>query len=41
LRSIDTEWGTMGATIAITSVAGSPAALLPSYSLLDLNASIT
>ena len=41
LRWIDTEWGTTGAAVAITSVeSGAPAALLPSYSLLDLNASM-
>jgi|GEM_PF-115289 len=40
-RWIDQEWGTTGAAFAIASVASAaPAALLPSYSVLDLNASI-
>ena len=40
-RWIDTEWGATGGTIAIASVeGGAPAAFLPSYSVLDLNASI-
>jgi outer membrane receptor protein involved in Fe transport len=39
-RWIDTEWGATGAAIGIASEGGAPAAWLPSYSLLDLNASI-